>query len=127
MPSLITLQEFATFTGGQFDSVIAQEGGQVFVQTYLDLASNQVNTDLFRPENKAQAANAYVAAHMMDTLFEKERGPVISQGFDVVSAAYATIPISDEEYGNTRWGRLYLILRNSIVVLPVVGVFPCYG
>jgi len=52
-----------------------------------------------------------------------EAGPVESRKIDKIEEKFGTIwnPDLDPSFGTTKWGRLYLQLKSTLLILPVAG------
>jgi hypothetical protein len=64
---------------------------------------------------KRSCAHEYLAAHFITVASGGSGGTVASKSIDKISISYAVTPPSDPDLGSTKWGVLYLALRQSIV------------
>ena len=64
---------------------------------------------------KRSCAHEYLAAHFITVAEGGSGGIVASKSIDKISISYAVTPPSDPDLGSTKWGILYLALRQSIV------------
>lgn len=67
---------------------------------------------------KRSFAHWYLTAHFLTIASGGAGGTVASKSIDKISISYAVTPPSDPELGATKWGLLYLALRDS---LPRIG------
>jgi hypothetical protein len=69
---------------------------------------------------KSTIAQAWLTAHYLTVGNGGEQGVVTSQAIDQISASFGSTPIdtSDALLASTKWGRLYLALRQT---LPRIG------
>ena len=65
--------------------------------------------------NKRSCAHEYLAAHFITVASGGSGGTVSSKKIDKISISYAVSPPSDPDLGSTKYGLLYLALRQSIV------------
>jgi len=100
------------------------EGGDATVQFALECACSQIN--LCRWGVKASCGHIYLTGHFLSVQSGAgggEGGAVSSKKIDKISIGYATptFDSSDAALASTKWGRMYLALRDTIFVTPVVG------
>lgn len=72
---------------------------------------------------KGSSAFVYLASHLLTVAQGGEAGVVTSRSIDRISTGYAStgFDTSDAALASTRWGRLYLALRQTVLIGPVVG------
>jgi hypothetical protein len=70
--------------------------------------------------SKSTIAQAWLTAHYLTVGSGGEQGVVTSQAIDQISASFGSTPIdpSDALLASTKWGRLYLAMRQT---LPRIG------
>lgn len=98
------------------------DDNEAFVQVWLDATEGLINLSCWKA--KACAGHAMIAAHMMSVTKDGERGPVNQRTIDKISVTYAAVGAAtglDAEYSGTRYGRMYLALRSTLLIAPVVG------
>jgi hypothetical protein len=98
-------------------------GGSDLIAFALNVASSMVNITAWR--SKATAATIYLAAHMLAVQTGKgggETGVVVSRGLDRLSTSNASTSFepTDAALASTRWGRMYLALRKTLLLVPAV-------
>lgn len=74
--------------------------------------------------DKASCGHAYLAAHFMAVEAGGEGGIVNNRKIDTIQEGYGGIPnfdTSDAALASTKWGRLYLALRATLLTPPFVG------
>lgn len=96
-------------------------GGSTLIEFTLNVAASMVNASAWRA--KANAATIYLAAHMLAVetgLGGGETGVITSRGMDRLSTANASTSFDtgDAAMASTRWGRMYLALRKTLLVTP---------
>lgn len=92
------------------------------VQFVLDCTCQQINLQCWG--QKADCGHIWLTAHYLSVQSGQSGGSVSGKSIDKLSISYAVTAPSDPELGATKWGRMYLQLRQSIVILPVVGRTP---
>lgn len=99
------------------------EGGNDLMQFYLDCACSQLQVDCWG--DKRSCAHIYLAAHYASVAQGAgETGPVNSRQIDKLRTSYAAVGTAtqlDAEFATTKWGRMYLSLRSTLLRLPIVG------
>lgn len=93
-----------------------------FIQLWLDVTAGQINISQWGL--KASVGHALLAAHALTVSEGKERGPINQMSIDklsVVHAAVGTATQLDANYSTTKWGRLFLACRASLIVIGIVG------
>lgn len=95
-------------------------GGNI-VQTMLDCVCQQINFDCFG--EKAECAHRFLTAHFlaMQGGGSGESGAVSSKKIDKLAISFAVTTPSDGDLGSTKWGRMYMQLKKSILIFPLVG------
>lgn len=70
---------------------------------------------------KKSWGNIYLAAHFATVAMGGAGGPVTSRSIDKISESMAVVPFpqTDAAFASTKWGQMYLALRNS---LPNLGI-----
>lgn len=96
-------------------------GGSELITFALNVATSMVNTSAWR--SKAPAATIYLAAHMLAVQTSNgggETGVIVGRGLDRLSTSNASTSFepSDAALASTRWGRMYLALRKTLLQLP---------
>ncbi len=96
-------------------------GGAALIDQALACACSQINLECWG--KKAQCAHIYLTAHMLTVAAGGEAGPVESRKIDKIEEKFGTIwnPDLDPSFGTTKWGRLYLQLKSTLLILPVAG------
>jgi hypothetical protein len=95
--------------------------GEAQVMFALQCACSMINLGCWGI--KADCAHIYLTAHMLATQSGQAGGAVSSKSLDKLSISYATATPVDAELSSTKWGRMYLQLQKTILVLPVIGSF----
>lgn len=95
--------------------------GAHIVQEMLDCVCLQINLECHG--EKAQCAHRYLTGHFlaMQGGGSGEGGAVASRTIDKLAISFATTTPSDGDLGSTKWGRMYMQLKRTILVLPIVG------
>ncbi len=90
------------------------------LQFALDSAQQMIGLDAWR--EKAFYGHIYLAAHILaDGSAAGGGGTVSMRKVDKLSISYAVAAsLSTED--NTKYGRMYVMLRDSLVILPLVGI-----
>jgi len=87
----------------------------------LECACAQINVECWGA--KAMCAHIYLTAHtlMVQSGSTFAGGAIASKTMDKLSISYAVTAPSDGDLGATKWGRLYMQLKKTIPVFPIVG------
>lgn len=95
--------------------------GAGIVQTMLDCTCQMINLECWG--EKADCAHRYLTGHFlaMQGGGSGEGGAVSSRKIDKLSISFAVSPPSDADLGNTKWGRMYMALKSTLLLLPIVG------
>ena len=72
---------------------------------------------------KASNAHLLLAAHYLQIFTDNNTagGPIASRTIGKISESYAVAPQADAELATTKFGQLYLALRQSLFLLPITG------
>jgi hypothetical protein len=103
-------------------------GGGYLLGLLLDTACSMISVECWG--DKASAGHTYLTAHLATVAGAAgqggEGGPLTSQGMGAISASWATtgFDASDASFSGTKWGRMYIMLRDSLIVLPLVSSSP---
>jgi len=98
------------------------EGGAALIDQALACACSQINLECWG--TKAQCAHVYLTAHMLTVANGGEAGPVNRRKIDKIEESFAAVGTAtglDPSFSTTKWGRLYLQLKQSLFVAPVPG------
>jgi hypothetical protein len=80
----------------------------------LDIAASMATTAAWA--DKTSSAHALLTAHFMTSMGGDSSGQtVVSKSIEGASITYLTSQLSDAELGSTKYGRLYTMLRASLV------------
>jgi hypothetical protein len=93
-----------------------------FLQILLDSTAAQIPLGVWM--SKASTAHAYLTAHILTVAEGGERGQVNARSIDKVSVSYAAVGTAtqlDANLSTTKWGRLFLQLRSTLLNVPIVG------
>lgn len=93
------------------------EGGDLLIEDILASTCSMLG-DCWG--NKKSYAHLYLTAHFLTVAAGGESGPVSSRKIDRIAESYATATPTDPELGSTKWGRLYLALRATVVNIGAV-------
>jgi hypothetical protein len=93
--------------------------GEAQVQFFLDCACSMINLDCWG--NKADCGHIYLTAHFLTVASGIADGTITSKKIDKLAISYAGAPPGEGELSETRWGRMYMALKRTLVVMPVVG------
>ena len=96
-------------------------GGDTLAKFQLQCACSSINLECWGA--KSDCGHVYLTGHMMATagFGSGEQGTPTAKSIDKLSESYASSTPSDGDYGSTKWGRLYLQLRDTLVVGGTVG------
>jgi hypothetical protein len=97
-------------------------GGAALIDQALACACSQINLECWGA--KAQCAHVYLTAHTLTVANGGEAGPVNRRKIDKIEESFAAVGTAtglDPSFATTRWGRLYLQLKQSLFVAPVAG------
>lgn len=102
------------------------EGGELLIETILASACSMLGGCWGA---KLPYAHLYLTAHFLTVASGGESGPVTSRSIDKISEGYspASFDTSDAAFANTRWGRLYLALRKTVVNIGAVAGRSSFG
>jgi len=109
-------------------------GGDCDIAFYLGIACSMLNKGCWG--TKTLPASIYIAAHLMAISLDEDSGVATSRGISAISEGYSYLAptgLSDPYWNNTKWGRLYLALWQTILKMPVVSggliprSWPAYG
>ncbi len=97
-------------------------GGSDLLDFQLSTTASMVNVSTWR--GKAGAAQAYLCAHFMAIATGAgggETGATTSRSIDRISQSNAatSFDMSDAAFASTRWGRLYLALKATVLRIPM--------
>jgi hypothetical protein len=103
------------------DPLTALSGGSDQIDFFLDCACSMINAQCWG--SKFECGVIYLAAHLMTVATGADAGTASAKTIDKISVTYATtgFDTSDAAFSSTKWGRLYLAIRETILVFPVVG------
>jgi len=92
-------------------------GGDEMVNNILECTCCLINLTVWG--QKASCAHVYLAAHFLATagFGSGEQGPVSAKSIDKLSLSFATVMPSDGEFATTKWGRLYSMIRSTLMTL----------
>lgn len=84
----------------------------------VEMTQSMVNLETWG--SKASVAHQALAAHFATEVMNPAgaTGPVASRTIDKLAESYAVTAPSDAELGTTKYGRLYLMLRKGLLVVP---------
>ena len=90
----------------------------------LDVTADMINLDYWGLE--ASRAHAWLAAHFLFTTSTEGNpgGVITSRKIDKIQENYAVATASDPELSTSRFGRIYIALRKTLIVAPLVGRSP---
>lgn len=94
-------------------------GGDVQVEMFRECACSMINLECWG--DKASCAHVYLTGHFFLVAQGQETGPVTARTLDKLSESYASTANADTEFGTTKYGRLYLMLRKTLIVPPIVA------
>jgi hypothetical protein len=106
-------------------------GGSDLLDFQLSTTASMVNVSTWR--GKAGAAQAYLCAHFMAIATGAgggETGATTSRAIDRISQSNAAtaFEMSDAAFASTRWGRMYLALKSTVLRIPMAtGLRGCGG
>jgi hypothetical protein len=91
-------------------------GGDDIVNEVLSCTCSMINLECWG--SKASCGSTYLAAHFLATMGfgTGEVGPISSKKIKDLSLTYAISASSDAEFGSTRWGRLYTMMRDTLLI-----------
>ena len=89
------------------------------IQFWLDTTCSMINIECWG--NKASSAHILLTAHFMAVEDNQEGGPTKRKKIDKLEIENAVKENSDEEFGSTKWGRLYLAMRRTVPFFGTVG------
>lgn len=96
------------------------------LETIVSATARMVSLDFWN--TKAHDGHLNLAAHVAKKALESagaaaSSGPIASRSLGPLSVTYAvpTVVPSDGNLGSTAWGQLYILLRDSILVLPITA------
>lgn len=106
------------------DPATGLTGGADLIEFYIACACKMVNADCWG--DKRECAVIWLAAHLMTVANGASggaSGPVSSKTIDKISVSFATTTFdtSDAAYASTKYGQNYLAIRQTVLVVPVVG------
>ncbi len=99
-----------------------------FLQVWLDATDDAINISCWG--SKSCTAHVFLAAHMLTVVNPSsgagvgEVGPIKRKEIDKLEVEYSEAAESsqlDSHFATTRYGRNYLTLRSTLLVLPLVG------
>lgn len=114
-----TLYTLASTAASLVPSSAAMSGGAAYLESLLACTCRMINLACWGA--KASCASAYLAAHFALVAEGEETGPVSSRTLDKLAESYASNPSSDADFGSTKYGRLYVALRKTLIIAPIVG------
>jgi hypothetical protein len=106
-------------------------GGSDLLDFQLSTTASMVNVSTWR--GKAGAAQAYLCAHFMAIATGAgggETGATTLRAIDRISQSNAAtaFEMSDAAFASTRWGRMYLALKSTVLRIPMAtGLRGCGG
>jgi len=103
-------------------------GGEVLLDSMLATAVRMVNVDCFG--EKTCDATAYLALHFMSTVTLGIAGggsPLTSRRIGEIAESFAIATPTDPSYGSTQWGRMYLMICESVFCNGTTGASLCLG
>lgn len=121
--ALLTIEQFATLTGDEFTAGIASD--PELANEVLDAAGAAVGELWGSIRSTGHMART---AHMLTVLGKSatgsEGGPVTARSISGLSISYAatSFDASEAALSSTKWGRMYLDLKKSVLVVPMVDV-----
>ena len=101
----------------------ALSGGTSGLEDLLDCTCKMVNLETWR--TKASCGHSYLALHFLEVSGVNgggEAGAIERRKIDKLEidyAAVASVSEGDAAFGSTKWGRLYLAMRSTLMVLPM--------
>lgn len=96
------------------------EGGDAIVDFELECACSQINIECWGI--KSDCAHIYLTGHFMAVRTGiGASGIVNNKKIDQIQVGFAVTAPSDAELGSTKWGRSYLLLKRTLLILPVPG------
>lgn len=97
-----------------------EEADKNQVNVFLDIAKTVINEAVFG--NKYEYAVLLMAAHFLTlTPVAGDGGPISQQKVGNISVTYADVTIkNNEELSQTPYGVMYLTLRRTILVTPLI-------
>lgn len=106
-------------------SAATLDGGTEGLEDLLAQTCTMINLETWG--TKASFGSAYLALHFLEVSGVNggsETGPVIRKKIDKLETSYraavtAQITGNDALFGSTTWGRLYLAMRSTLMVLPM--------
>lgn len=106
------------------DGPLSMTGGDAELLAILSVACSMISLEAWG--SKANMGGAYLAAHIATMAGAKgmggEGGPATSRSLGGLSTSYATIAGDTSSAAfNSRAGRMYIMLRDSLLILPIVG------
>lgn len=92
-----------------------------FLQVWLDVTADMINVSCWKA--KSCAGHVFASAHFLTVGTDKEKGPVTEKQIDKLRIKYAEVQFgeADADFAGTRYGRLYLAMRDSLLVPGIVG------
>jgi hypothetical protein len=122
---------FSTSTPAVYElSGDALDGGGTLLEFQLETTCLMINANVWG--SKAGAAQAYLTAHFMSIATGAgggETGVATSRAIDRISQSNASTAFdtSDAAFASTRWGRLYLALRATVLNIPMMTSARSFG
>lgn len=94
------------------------------LEWFLESAGQDINLECWG--EKASQGHALLTAHYMTVAglgsSGGERGPVTSKKIDKLAITYgSSVASASDELASTKWGRLYLSKRKTIIIAPMVA------
>lgn len=105
-------------------------GGATLLDFMLETTCLMINVEVWG--SKAGAGQAYLTAHFMAIATGAgggESGVTTNRSISAISQGNASTPFdtSDAAYASTRWGRLYLALRGTVLNFPMMTSARSFG
>ena len=89
------------------------------LEVWLDIAGTMINVKVWRA--KASHGHRLLAAHLYTSATSGAGSDILtSVKVGPVSKSFAVKVSDDAELGSTRWGKMYLAMRRTLVRTPVV-------
>ncbi len=100
------------------------DGGASLLELQLAAACSMVQASVWK--SKTEMGRIYLAAHFLAVatgMGGGETGVTTSRTIDRISQGNAAtaFDMSDAAFASTKWGRMYIALRDSILVMPVTS------
>lgn len=96
-------------------------GGETILEFFLQCACTMINIQCWGV--KASNAHILLTAHLLTIAGGDEGGVASSKKIDKIQVNFsvASFDTSDAAFASTKWGRMYLALKSTVFVAPLVG------